>query len=384
MKYSILFVDDEQNILNAYKRSLRKYFDIHTALSGAQALELIKEKHKFSVIISDMQMPNMNGVEFLQLAKKASKNSVRIMLTGNADQQTAIDAINQGDIYRFVNKPCTPEQMLDVLKVAIKQYLLITAEQELLQTTLKKSIEVLIETLTLACPSSFGSINRIKQHVGKCVRLMGAENTWKFESMAMLALVGYICLPDELLDKIANGQLLTQEQEEQYLKHSEVGYQLIKKIPRLDDIANVIKFQNKHYDGTGFPEDELAGKDIPIGARVLKLALDYERFSHITGSSDKALFQMEKYAERYDPQIKKVFIEYLHNYRKESVQALNLLALEEGMIIAEDIHTPEGILLVSEGQEITASLLNRLYNFDKQKQLPQNFSVYGVEQPLEV
>lgn len=376
MKYTILFVDDEQNVLSAYKRNLRKYFDVHTALSGADAIELLKAKHKFTVIVSDMQMPNMNGVEFLKIAKKASKNSVRIMLTGNADQQTAIDAINQGDIFRFINKPCSPEQMLEVLKVAIKQHLLITAEQELLKTTLKKSIEVLIETLTLACPSSFGSIHRIKKHVVSCAKDMGAENTWMFESMAMLALVGYICLPDDLLEKVSKGDLLTDDQEAEYVKHSEVGFKLIQKIPRLDDIAKVIKYQNKHFNGAGFPKDELAGKDIPIGSRILKIALDYERFNHITGSIDEALAQLEKHQERYDPRIKKVFVEYLYTHRRESVIEVNLFSLEEGMVVAEDINTPQGTLLVCEGQEITGSLINRLTSFGRKKQLPSMFRVY--------
>jgi EAL domain-containing protein (putative c-di-GMP-specific phosphodiesterase class I)/FixJ family two-component response regulator len=128
--HSVLFVDDDQNILDAYKRNLRKYFDVHTAISGVKALELIDENHEFSVIISDMQMPNMNGIELLIIAKKMSKNSVRIMLTGNGDQQTAIDAINQGSIYKFVSKPCSPEKMLDILDIAINHYIILKAESE--------------------------------------------------------------------------------------------------------------------------------------------------------------------------------------------------------------------------------------------------------------
>lgn len=376
MKYPILFVDDEQNVLSAYKRNLRKYFDVHTALSGAEALELIRQKKKFCVIVSDMQMPNMNGVEFLQIAKKECKNSVRVMLTGNADQQTAIDAINHGDIFRFVNKPCSPEQMLEVLKVALKQYMLITAEQELLKTTLKKSIEVLIETLTLACPSSFGSIHRIKKHMANCARLMGAENTWMFESMAMLSLIGYIGLPDNLLEKVTSGAILTEDQEAEYVKHSEVGYKLINKIPRLEEIAQVIKYQNKHFNGAGFPQDELKGKDIPIGARILKIALDFERFSDITLSSEEAISQLDKHSERYDPKIIKHFIESLNEHREKRILELNLLGLEEGMIIAEDVLTPQGTLLVCKGQEITGSVINRFFSFDHQKQLPTHIYVY--------
>jgi response regulator RpfG family c-di-GMP phosphodiesterase len=379
MTYSILFVDDEQNVLSAYKRNLRKFFDVHTALSGTEALELLKGKHNFSVIVSDMQMPNMNGVEFFKIAKESSKNSVRIMLTGNADQQTAIDAINEGDIYRFVNKPCSPEQILKILKVAIKQHLLMIAEQELLKTTLKSSIEVLIETLTLACPRSFGPINVIKDHMVNCVRAMGAKNTWMYESMAMLALVGYIGLPESLLLKISEGGILTKDEEDEYVKHSEIAYKLISKIPRLGDISQAIRLQNKHFDGGGFPDHDIAGKEIPIGARILKLSLDYERFLGMTKSREEALLQLEKNSHRYDPRIKQFFIQSLRVLDKGDIVDVGLLNLEKGMIVAKDIFSTKETLLVSKGQKITDSLIDRLSNFNIQKQLPPIFSVYRVE-----
>lgn len=106
MSNRILFVDDDPNILKGFQRNLRKHYDISVADSGQTGLELIANSEPFAVIVADMQMPRMNGVEFLAQTRKISPDSVRIMLTGNADQQTAIAAINRGDIYRFVNKPC--------------------------------------------------------------------------------------------------------------------------------------------------------------------------------------------------------------------------------------------------------------------------------------
>ncbi len=376
MKYPVLFVDDEQHILSAYKRNLRKYFDVHTALSGVEALALIQEKHKFAVIVSDMQMPNMNGVEFLQKAKELDKQCVRVMLTGNADQQTAIDAINQGDIYRFVNKPCSPIEMLAVLKVSLKQYQLIMAEQELLRTTLIKSIEALIEALTLACPESFGSINRIKRQVIECVTLIGAKNIWMYESMAMLALLGYISLSQVILDKLSIGEVLTEEEESEYSMHSEVGFNLINKIPRLEDIAQVIRYQNKCFDGTGYPNDEVKAREIPLGARVLKMALDYERFEKTTGSSAKAVAKLHEHQDRYDPKIMPFFLNALQKSQVAIVEVVTLHSLKAGMVVATDICTPDGMLLVSKGQEISESVLNRFNNFKKQKKLPESFSVY--------
>ncbi|MBN3560590.1 HD domain-containing phosphohydrolase [Aliamphritea spongicola] len=376
MKYAVLFVDDEANVLNAYKRNLRKYFDVHTALSGKDALELL-EKHKdIAVIVTDMQMPSMNGVEFLEQARSVAKNSVRLMLTGNADQKTAIDAINQGDIFRFINKPCSPAEMLQILKLAIKQYQLIVAEQELLRTTLKKSIEALIETLSLACPESFGSVSRVKRHVIDCVKAMGAQNVWMYESMAMLAQLGYISLSKDIIDKLMMGQPLDDNQQEAFYKHSEVGYKLVSKIPRLEDVALAIRYQNKGFDGSGFPEDGPEGSELPVGSRILKIALDYERFEKLGGSAESALAYIHEHQARYDPRIFKVFVQSLSDARQLTLEHVGLMALKPGMVFAEDVMTDQELLLVSKGQEVTECVIDRFYNFSRHHKLPEQFGVY--------
>jgi len=107
--HKILCVDDEPNVLKAYKRGLRSNFAIDIATSGGEALQFIESRGPYAVIVSDMRMPQMNGIELLNTVKQCAPDTVRIMLTGNADQQTAIDAVNPGEIFRFLNKPCQPE-----------------------------------------------------------------------------------------------------------------------------------------------------------------------------------------------------------------------------------------------------------------------------------
>lgn len=118
----ILFVDDEQNILDSFKRNLRKLYTIDTAISGKAGLEILQENAPYAVVVSDMRMPEMDGIEFLTQVKNISPDTVRIMLTGNADMETAIDAVNQGNVYRFLVKPCAPEKLNEVLADALKKY----------------------------------------------------------------------------------------------------------------------------------------------------------------------------------------------------------------------------------------------------------------------
>ena len=137
MTNKILFVDDEQHILTSYRRIFRKDYQISSALGPELALDIIQEKGPFAIVISDMRMPVMNGVQLLSKIKELSPDTVRIMLTGFADFNTAMEAVNEGNIFRFLTKPCPPDTLQKVIKDALRQYQLIKVEQELLNKTLK-------------------------------------------------------------------------------------------------------------------------------------------------------------------------------------------------------------------------------------------------------
>jgi len=105
MAEKILLVDDDCNILDAYRRSLSREFLMETAVGGEQALKLLAQDDPFAVVVSDMRMPGMDGIQLLNTIKSQSPDTIRVMLTGNADMDTAIKAINEGSIFRFLNKP---------------------------------------------------------------------------------------------------------------------------------------------------------------------------------------------------------------------------------------------------------------------------------------
>ena len=129
MSTKILCVDDEENVLTGLQRTLRKQFPIDIAVGGAAGLQRLERDGPYAVVMADMQMPEMNGIEFLKKAQAAAPDTVRLMLTGNADQKTAVDAVNDGHVFRFLTKPCDPPQLTSALEAALKQYRLITAER---------------------------------------------------------------------------------------------------------------------------------------------------------------------------------------------------------------------------------------------------------------
>src|SRR5579862_8246205 len=133
MQERILCVDDEANILAAHQRNLRKQFALEVALGPDEGLAVLERNGPFAVVVSDMRMPVMNGVEFLSRVKQKWPDTVRMVLTGNADVSNAIQSVNQGNIFRFLTKPCPTEQFTHALQDGIAQYQLIKAERELLE-----------------------------------------------------------------------------------------------------------------------------------------------------------------------------------------------------------------------------------------------------------
>ena len=248
MTEKILFVDDEPNVLQSIQRQLRKRFELETAESGDEALKVLKERGPFAVIVSDMRMPNMNGVELLTRIKDLYPETVRLMLTGNADQETAMEAVNSGQIFRFLTKPCPQATFITSLALALRQYRLITAEKELLQKTLKGSVTVLSELLGIAHPLAFSAGLRIKKYMVTLAEALALPNPWQYEIAALMSQIGCITLPGDVLSKVYADQELTPEESEMYAEHPLTGASLLEKIPRLEQVTKMIEWQQKRYD----------------------------------------------------------------------------------------------------------------------------------------
>ena len=249
MEEKILFVDDDPNILSAYQRQLRKQFNVDTALGGDLGLTAIAiaSNVPYAVIVADMGMPGMNGIQFLSKAKEITPDSVRMMLTGNADQQTAMNAINEGNIFRFLTKPCQPEVITKVLTAGIEQYRLITSEKELLEKTLNGSVKVLTDVLALVNPTAFGRTSRIHNLVQTISAELKIEKPWQIELAAMLSQIGCITMSEETLTKIYRGDNLTEQELQTFQRHPQIGSSLIASIPRLEKVAEIIACQELRF-----------------------------------------------------------------------------------------------------------------------------------------
>ena len=375
MPYKILFVDDEQGILDSLKRQLRNRFAVETALGPKKGLAAIAQNGPYAVIVSDLRMPEMDGIQFLARASTEAPDSVRIMLTGNADLNNAIQAVNEGNIFRFLTKPCEMDTLVHLLDKGIEQYRLVTAEKELLEKTLKGSINMLTDLLSMLNPEAFGRSARIREYALEVAQHLGVSELWKIETAAMLSQIGCVALPESLVRKRHEGADLTDEELRVYETHPKIAADLLSNIPRIEDVAEVILYQAKQYDGSGFPPDAKKKEDLPVGARILKAVLDFDLFESKGSPKPAVLVDLRMRAGHYDPDILSA-LERIMGVRAEALlKDVLIRELEEGMVFAEDVMASGNRMLVSRGQEISQMMIRRLKNFARNMTIKEPLKV---------
>lgn len=365
----ILFVDDDPNLLAGFQRTLRKVYTFDTATGGAEAMELIKSNGPYAVIVADMQMPGMNGVELLSRVRELTPDTVRLMLTGNADQKTAVDAVNQGQVLGFLNKPCEPETLRLTLDSALKQYSLIAVERELLEGTLSGSVKVLGEVLAMVDPASFGRGQKLRDSIRTFCQWMGMPTSWSYEMAALLADIGLVSVPPLVLRKLEQGMELAAREKAMLEKSPQIGHDLIVNIPRLEPVAKMVLYQNKHFDGTGLPSDAVAKENIPLGARMLKILHDRAVLEADGIVKKRAYDTMKERHGVYDPLLLdkcfQCFETFLANAIASNRPVLSLAVheLQPEQVLVSDIRTKGDVLLVAAGNRLTELMIKRLNNY---------------------
>jgi len=359
MAEKILLVDDDTNILDGYRRSLSREFLMETAQGGEPALKLVTQSGPYAVVVSDLRMPGMDGIQLLSKIKAHSPDTIRVMLTGNAEIETAIHAINEGSIFRFLTKPCSKEMMAKTLTAALLQYRLVTAEQQLLEQTLSGSIQVLTEVLSLVNPAAFGRAERARRYIHHIVTSMKLGSPWQYEVAAMMSQLGCVTLAPETIDAVYSGEKLSATEQAQYDAHPSVAYGLLSKIPRLEPIAWMIEHQNHPAREV----DDSARTDMRLGAEILRLTLAYEKLIHKGASRTEAVHTLTHQNKNFSPEFFDALVALDPNAEEGEIRKCRIELLVPGMIIQEEVRTAEKVLLVSKGQEVTSPLLAKLKNF---------------------
>lgn len=370
-KARILFVDDDQEMLATYVRAFRKLYDVLTADSPEDGLDLLRKREDVAVVISDLRMPGMDGVVFLEQVRIVRPEAVRVILTGFAEVGVATDAVNKSKVFSFLTKPCQEEDLEEALCSALRQYQLQAAEKELLRGTLRGTIKLLTNLLEMVNPEAFGKSSRVKRLAVDLGNYLGIEDAWRLELAAMLSQIGCAAMPPQTLRKAYYGEPLPGDKAYEFAMHPKIAADLVSNIPRLREVAEIIAYQEKRFDGGGLPPDDRSGERIPLGARVLKVALDFDTLEamyrdkrHAENPVSEAISRMQGREGWYDPEVLgalESFAALPDGYGPRMVPTAELAA---GMLLDQDVVDALGELALGRGLELNAVSIRRLARLD--------------------
>jgi response regulator RpfG family c-di-GMP phosphodiesterase len=385
MTQRVLLVDDDENLLRGLQRGQRKQFQIDVAVGGKDGLAALAAA-TYAVVVSDMRMPGMDGIDFLGQVRQRSPDTVRMMLTGNADLDTAMRAVNEGNVFRFITKPCDQQQFASLVAAGIRQHRLVVAEKELLEQTLNGAIRVCTEILSAVDATTYGQALKVRDLMRPIAACLGLPEPWQVEVAALLAHIGNAAIPPVVMVRHRRGNTLTSVERDMIAKVPEIGYGLLRNVPRLQPVAELVRYADKHFDGSGWPHDDVAGVRIPDGARALKLVND---FVALTAAGESPLHSIETLRKRtgvYDPAMLAKIVGVLcpapeAGAASGAVVMVPLADLAVGDLLVSNVETVGGVLLIQAGPMLTQTMLERLRNFAKLNEVKEPIAVERPRTP---
>ncbi len=356
---SILCVDDEPRVLDGLKLTLRHGFAVTTATSGAEGLAKLKEMGGAAVVISDMRMPVMDGAAFLTQVRKAWPDATRLLLTGETGQDAAAAAVNEGQIFRFLTKPCAPDKLLAAVEAAVRQHQLVTAEKMLLQQTVLGSIRALVDVLGIVNPIAFGRGSRIKRLAMQLAEQASLPTTWELEAAALLSQIGYVSLPVELVEKAVNGEPLNADEVLLLGETPKVTQGILARIPRLENVASILAYANRP-DAAKIPHDPA----LAANASVLMNVLEFDALMSRGEDAQTAIATLRaRFGSKNGAMLAHLAALHGTTATGPQLREIRLREVSPGMILMNDLRTDLGTLLVSRGYEISQSFIDRMRNF---------------------
>lgn len=413
--HRILVVDDEEIVLAALRATLvREGYQVVTASNAVQALSLLKEQ-SFSVIITDQQMPMVTGLELLSQVKQIQPDATRILITAVLSLNTVIDAINKGEIYRFVVKPWLREELLATVKNAVQRFELICRNAVLQATTLAMNDK--LSKLNTALEEQVGRVaeqnqkledlnssleQNLDRSVELCLRTMQTfyptlgsqarrvfelckamsdglklthEQRKTLEIAAWLHDIGLVGVPRQLIKRWEHSPSSLDEAERALIYHHPVlGEELVNFGQNLREVGPTIRAHHERFDGSGYP-DHLAGENIPWLSRLLAVAVYYAESNHDGDVTVELIKQASGSA--FDPEAVRIFLRHLPRAVVPRKQKEVLLSeLRPGMVLAKGIYTVNGLLLIPDGQRLTETYIEKLLNHNRITPITQSLLVY--------
>jgi response regulator RpfG family c-di-GMP phosphodiesterase len=412
----VLLIDDDPAILKLLQEDLERAGHLTVALTDPlAALEEIKKRH-FAVIVSDQRMPGLSGLNLLAQAARIQPSATRMLITGMMDIETVVDAINTGEIFRFIVKPWLREEFLAAIKNGVQRHELISHNEHLqsatqamndqlvelnrsleqqvklvaqknaqlhnlndaLEDNLVHTMELCVHTMETFYPLLGNRARRTFQYcktMSEMLQLDGAESR-VFESSALLYDIGLVGVPRQIIRQWEEEPHSLSPAERALIEqHPILGQELTGFGSNFQPVGKIIRAHHEHFDGTGYP-DQLAGENIPWLARMLAVTVAFVSSTH---NDHEAMERIKAGAGTlYDPQAVRIFLRAQPAAvvpRKE--RQVSLAELRSGMVLAKGIHTYNGLLLVAQGQLLNATYIEKVLNHNRIQPITDSVVVYA-------
>ena len=349
----VLFVDDEPAALESFKLTQGKLYDVRVAESGLAGLRALEKEPDIAVVVSDMRMPEMDGAAFLARVKDEYPEAVRVLLTGHADMESAARAVNDGRIFRFLTKPCSPPDLRLALAAALQMHELLTAERVLLQKTLVGSVKAVVNVLGLTNPEALGRAMRVKAKARIVAQKLDVESRWGVEFAAMFSQIAAASLPEDTVRKLYRGAQLSSTESEQLASATEAIRAILADVPRLEPVTKILSELTELARRPQQNERLEARAEQP--AKLLHAVIDLEALESSGQSLRQAVASMKQREAIYGAATLEALTALVEEAPEVDVAACRPADLKVGMVLAEDLKTTDGLLLLPRGFELTRS-----------------------------
>lgn len=358
----MLCVDDDPDVLEGLELTLGREYQVNTALGGEAALALMAGAEPFAVVLSDMRMPGMSGAELLARVRQSAPDTSRLLLTGYADVESAIAAVNQGEVFRYLSKPCAPAALKASVQAAVEAYQVRRVERELLEQTLRGCVEALSEAMSMADPVLFGQARRVRDLV---VPLAAAESlppTWTLEVAALLRNLGWVGLPRELIARELHGETVTPVERQRLLDSGLRTCALLGHVPRLEPVCQLIQLADI-LAGATRESGQVPLADVSLQrAELLNLTQQYILLESRGYSAEKSLHALAQRYPEWPERLERLAVLAGGDTASGAVRDVQLAGLEAGMRLAAPMLSVNGQLLAPAGYAVTQAFVERALN----------------------
>lgn len=382
MSNKILFVDDEQTLLNGIERRLGFEYDLMTADSGALGLSILSEHGPFAAVVTDMRMPGMDGLEFVKNARQVSPDSVYLMLTGNQDQATASQAVNEGQVFRFLNKPCDSDALCRALDAAVRQHELVTGEKELLRQTFCGAVGVLTDILEGTHAEFFGCSSSIEEIVAKVRANLHVEDHWEIRLASKLCLIGFALMPEIERESFLRAKCFDEAWLRTLREATIIGKRLIQKIPRLESVSRIIGGMAKSDGATPWLPLEEQYEIESCGSVLLRVAIHADSLASCGAEAMEGIQEIRETLPSMSIELEDALAEAWPDTGSQPITEVSVSNLAEDMVLAEDVIRSDGAVLVRQGRRLTTTIIEKLLCHRDQVNDTQTLRVYERSEVL--